>query len=87
MVRPRAGDRLKASKQTVAMAANAALYRRGTGVVRAPGVFVAVLTRDAVDACMDSVAERNRLFDIGAGRPWPLRKGQDAKAAHHQERR
>jgi len=86
-VGPGLSNWLNPAEQCTAMASDTSLYRRGTRRRRPSRIFVAVLARNFIDTCVHTMAERDRLFDIGTRRPWPLRKGDRGNSAHKQEQR
>jgi hypothetical protein len=63
-VSPRARDRLNSAHQTGAMTSYASRDGRGAGGLRASGILVTVLTGNFVDAGMNAMTKRNRLFDV-----------------------
>jgi hypothetical protein len=87
VIGPRPRNRLNAAEQSAAMAPDTSLDRGDSRHRRPPRVFVAVLARDFVNPCMHTVAEGDRLLDVGTRRPRPLRKGDRDKAARKQEQR
>jgi hypothetical protein len=87
IVGPSPRNRLDSAQKSTAVASDTSLNRRHSGHRRAPSVFMAILARDLVNAGMHAMAERDRLLDIGAWRPRPLRKGDRHNSAQEQEQR
>ena len=85
IVGPSTSNRLDPAEQGAAMASDTSFDGRNSGHFREPRIFVAVLAGDFVDACMNTMTEGNRLVDIGARRPRPLRKGDRDHSAREQE--
>jgi hypothetical protein len=85
VISPSPGDRLDTAQQGATMAPNASLYRGNARHRRPSSVLMAILAGDLVDAGMDTMAEGNRLVDIGTGRPWPLGESDRSNSAGKQE--
>jgi hypothetical protein len=85
VIRPWARDGLDAPDEGSAVASYASRDRRNAGGLRAPCIFMTVLTGNLVDAGVDPMTERDRLFDIGARSPWALRKRQRAESEDQQD--
>jgi len=82
---PSLGSWFNPAEQRTAMASDTSLYRRGARGRRLPRILMAVLARNFVDAGMHTMAEGDRLFDIGTRRPWPLGKRDCSNSARKQE--
>jgi hypothetical protein len=85
IIGPWARDLLDATDQGGAVASYASRDRRRTRSLRTPRILMTVLTGNLVDAGVDAMTERDRLFDIGARRPWALRKRQRAESEDQQD--
>jgi hypothetical protein len=89
VVSPRARHRLDTRtgcpRDFVAMASDASRNRRDAGLGRARSQIVTVLAGNLVDAGMNPMTERYRLFNVGPGSPWALGEGERAEAANQQE--
>lgn len=72
VVSPRPRHGLNSARQAATVASDASLNRRNTGIFRAPRVFMAELTRDLIHTSVDTMAERDRLNDVGSRRPRTL---------------
>ena len=69
----------------VAVASDASRNRRDAGLRRAGRKVVAILAGNLVNAGMNPMTERYRLFNVGPRRPRALGKGECAEAADQQE--
>ena len=86
VIGPRTRHRLdSAGRSVVTVASHASRDRGNSGLRRPARVGMAVLTRDLVDPGVDSMTERDRLNDIRARRPWPLRERNHRASEHEQE--
>jgi hypothetical protein len=84
VIGPWSGDRLDATHDRRAVASDASRYRWNTGALRTSRILVAVLTGNLIDAGVDAMTERDRLFDIGARSPWALGKSERAESEDQQ---
>jgi hypothetical protein len=69
-------DGLNPAHQAGAMTSDTSRDRRCAGGLRSSCILMTVLAGNFVDAGVDAMTKRNRLFDIAARRPWPLRERQ-----------
>jgi hypothetical protein len=74
-----------AAGNSVAVASDASCDRWNARLRRPARVSMAVLTWNLVDPGVDSMTERDRLNDICARRPWPLRERNGGAAEHEQK--
>jgi hypothetical protein len=86
VIGPRTRHRLDpAGRSVVTVASHASRDRGNPGLRRPARVCMAVLTWDLVDPRVDSMTERDRLDDICARCPWPLRERNHCASEHEQE--
>jgi len=73
--RPRRRHRLQSSSNGsgIAVTAHASLNWWNARRLRAASILVAVLAGYFLEPGVNSMAKRNRLYNVGARRPWPLR--------------
>jgi hypothetical protein len=87
IIRPRLGYRLDTAEQSIAMTTDAAFYGWHSRRLRAACIFVAVLTGNFIDSRMNPMAEGNRLCNVIARRPRPLREADHRDSGKKQEQR
>ena len=85
VISPCTRDRLNAADKRSAVASHAFGDRRRTRGLRTSRILMTVLTGNLVVAGVDAMTEGDRLFDIGARRPWALRKCQRAESEDQQD--
>jgi hypothetical protein len=86
VIGPRTRHRLDTASRSVVTVASDASRDCGNPRLRRPArVRMTVLTWDLVDPGVDSVTERDRLNDVRARRPWPLRERNHRASKHEQE--